>query len=745
MKEQLQPSRAWWQPLIPTSLLACITAIAYYHSLHYPFQFDDLANITKHFNIRHYSLRELFFSGTRWISYWLNSLHYKIGKFSPLSYRVGNLIIHMSNGLLVFAVFYFLLSRLNRDSFFKRNALAIASITAGLFLLHPVQTQTVSYVIQGELEGLATLATLLMVACFMWRQCPASMLNRVIATLALFIVTVLSCGTKEITIVSPLLVALVDWFFIAQGDWHSLRSRLWLHASLFFFTFISYLYLMKPQFFMSIFGLNYIVRNNIGNVITHNPGEMITPYIFFISQFKVILHYLFMFIYPFNISVEYDWMVCPSFFAPNCIFPLLALLAITGIIIFTLRRNSIQPWCFGMLWFAIAMAPRTTIMPSPELLVDYKTYLGSVGWLFVIASAIYFLVHHAISWASTLVNVRQGVAQNIVLLVLALPLAWSTYQRNQVWSSGAAFWANIIERAPNKARAYNNYGVELSQQQGNFIDSIPFFQKAIAMDRNYADPCNNLAVAYAQLNELDRAIEALKRGLSINPHYPEGYNNIASFYIKKGDLDRAEKALETALKLRSHYGKAHFNLGRVYLERKELERAWECFRRSCMEADFDHDLLGYSAYGKTSIGLQKYDHAITAYTRLLELDPNNIEAHTNLGVAYASLERFEEAARSLQMSCKLNSHDPNVPFLLGESLLMLNRVHDALLSFNSLKNRGIVSPQLFLRIANCHERLGNPSAARDALNELLARDVSDDVRERTKTCIAKLNEAYNLG
>ena len=55
----------------------------------YNFQFDDLANITKFFDIRHYHFSRLFFSTTRWISYWLNSLHYSWGKFNPFTYRLG--------------------------------------------------------------------------------------------------------------------------------------------------------------------------------------------------------------------------------------------------------------------------------------------------------------------------------------------------------------------------------------------------------------------------------------------------------------------------------------------------------------------------------------------------------------------------------------------------------------------------------------------------------------------------------
>jgi hypothetical protein len=88
--------------IIPPAILAFVTALTYYPSLHYDFQFDDVANINKFFQLRHLTLKDLFFTGTRWISSWINAIHYSIGKFDPFSYRIGSVMIHTINGTLVF-------------------------------------------------------------------------------------------------------------------------------------------------------------------------------------------------------------------------------------------------------------------------------------------------------------------------------------------------------------------------------------------------------------------------------------------------------------------------------------------------------------------------------------------------------------------------------------------------------------------------------------------------------------------
>jgi len=732
---------SWWYTLIPTALLSAITALVYWPSLHYEFQFDDIANIQKHFNIRHYSLSGLFFSGSRWISYWLNSIHYKIGKFDPFSYRVGNLLIHTANGLLVFFVTYTALSHLLKRSFFKENAFSISFTTAALFLLHPVQTQTVSYVIQGQLEGLSTLFILSMILVYLKRAYTTNTSTRLGLTASFFVLASFSCGTKEIAIISPLLIMLIDWFFVAQGDIRSFISRLWLFA-LQGLTVISwYLYFLKPGFFTDILGFQLRVKNNIGNVITQDPKALISPWSFFISQFKVVLHYLGIFIWPFNISVEYDWMLTKSFFSFDCIVPLAMLLGIGGYILRLLSRNATNTLCFGALWFFICIAPRSSIIPSPELLVDYKTYMASYGWLFIIATALvagfHLLAPHI---KRSAIFAREEHALTALALILVFPLGWFTYKRNHVWSSGKEFWGNIIANAPGKARAYNNYGVELSQQFKQYKESIPYFKKAIEMDAHYPDPCNNLAVACSHLGDLDAAIEALRQGLKINPYYPEGYNNLASFFLQQKKYDQAEKVLNHALKLRPHYGKAFFNLGRVNLERGDKEKAWEYFKSACTKADMDTE-FGFNTYAKVSLSLKKYEDAIFAYSRVLEFNPHNHDAVFNLGNAYFFTGNYNRAVSLFKQSRDTNPEDTRAWYNLGEAYFKLGEHKLAVETFEHIRKFSKQLPQMNLRIASCYEKLGNTHKAEEALEEVVSMEqnsVPDGIRKLAKDYLAQM-------
>lgn len=682
-------------------------------SWHYAFQFDDVANIQKHFNLRHYTFFDLFFTGSRWISYWLNAIHYSIGKLDPFSYRVGNIIIHVTNGMLVFLVIFYALSRIKKTTFFKQYCFSLALMTGTLFLLHPVQTQTVSYVIQGELEGLATLFTLATIFMFLLYANAKTNISRIILIFFMYLAAFLSCGTKEITIVLPFLLALIDWCFVAQGSWVQFKQRTWLHVSIFCLIFTAYMYLLKPKFFYELFGLKMAVKNNKGNILTHHASTMITPGYFFISQFKVVIHYLWIFVWPFTMSVEYDWKLVNSFFAPDCIIPF-SILLFMGIYLFRIfRKNSIHPICFGVVWFAICIAPRSSFMPSAELLADYKTYLASVGWLFILATGIIKAFEYGIKNNKYSPQTHLQL-QTAFVLLFAMPLGYCTMQRNIVWSSGLEFWGNIIKNAPGKARAYNNYGVELAQNEQTLTESIPYFQKAIAMDQYYSDPCNNLAVVYARTQKFDEAIEVFNKSLQITPNYPEGYNNLASIFIEKKEYDKAKKALQKAIKLRQHYGKALYNLGRVYTAEGDHTTAWEYYKKCCMQGDLDNE-AGFNLYAQTSFTLKKFDDAIHGYKKVLELNPNNYVALFRLGNAYYHTDRFTDALYWYQKAAQKQPNDSKVLFNIGETYAQLKQPEKALGYYQKVQHDAASIPQIGLRLAECYRLLGQHTQAQEVL------------------------------
>jgi protein O-mannosyl-transferase len=747
---------SWWQWILPPSILSMIGFLTYYPSINYPFQFDDIANITKCYHIRHETFFSMFFKNPRWIATWLNAANFRMGKGDPLHphyYRLLNISIHLITASLVFFFIFYALrqlkSKIGMRAWFYERAFVIALFTATLFLLHPVQSQTVSYVIQGRLEGLAGLLSLALILMVLGISTTQNLFIKGLLVPLLIVTCAFVTGTKEMAIMSPFLALLTDWFFVAQGSFESLKKRWWLHAIVFTVIMGFYLYYFKPQFFLDLLQLKRELGNNIGNEITESRTDPIKPLHFMISEFKVILHYLWIFVWPFGISVDYDWKMVRSFFSADCFIPFMILVSIAVFILRKLKTDRAHVGVFGLLWFFITIAPRASFIPSTELMADYKTYLASLGWLFTLAFVGVYALEKLINHLQK--EKRSAFHPSYATLGLALILAFGTYQRNKVWSSGESFWSNILSNAPGRARAYNNYGVALSEA-GKHTEAIPHFKKAIKMDTIYPDPLNNLAVAYSAVGNLDEAIDVLKKGLQIQASYPEAYNNLASFMIQKKDFNNAENMLKISLQLRPWYGKAHFNMGRLYTERaneeqnaalkqQHLETAWKAFKDAVTIGDFDNNIIGYNEYARLSNMLKRYDDSIFAYSKMLTLNPNLNEAYFFLGNAYYFKQDITNAQAAYAQFAQRCPNDMRGWNNLAETYFMQKKYADSLACFQKTValDSNALNPKL--RMAECLANLNKVREAKFLLESLDKHPgIPDNIRANIKVAIAQLSQ-----
>lgn len=676
MKEK--STLSWKEKLLAPAILATITAFVYSYSLHYAFQFDDTFNIRSHFDIRFNTFSKLAFKNIRWISYWINSIAHSIDGFNPFYYRLFNIIFHISSGILVFYIVLHLFSLLKSQPLLQENRFGIACLTSLFFLLHPVQTQTVTYIIQGQLEGVAVLS--LMIVIFLFLQSNQHIgIQKYLLRTVLFGVGFFGCGSKEIFILAPVMLLLIDWFFIAQGTLKKLQKRVLFHASFFAMTFTTYMYYLKPHFFKDIIIGHTTVVNNIGNVITHNPATVITPWLYLISQFKVTLHYIGIFLWPFNMTADYDWKINESFFDAESFFPFLVLLCIGIFIARRLRKDKIDTLSFCFLWFFIGLAPRSTFIPSTELLADYKTYFSSFGicLLFaIILTQLFVFIKNKISESEYPPAVHHPLIASTFLISF---LGFSTYERNTVWETAELFWADVLVHSPHKARAHNNYGTAIAIK-GDHQKAAFHFKKATNLDKFYPDPWNNLAVTYDKLGNVDRAINTMNEALKIHTDYPEFYSNLGAFYITKKEYEKVEPLCKQAIKLRPHYGKAYYNIGRAKFEQHKYEEAWQALHTAIFKADYDLP-LGYEAFAVCSMKLQKFDAAIDGFSHYLQANPSAPHAFFNLGNAYYCNNDLENAEKAYTHALALAPDDHKIYYNLGEIYIKRNNPEKALSYF----------------------------------------------------------------
>lgn len=735
--------------VLPPCLLSLITFLIYYPSFNYPFQFDDVISITKYFHIRSDNPFGNFRRG-RWFSNWLNCMNYKIGYFNPFYYRIVNIFIHLLAGLALFILLYNLCKLLKKRPFFYDNAHLISAVASGFFLLHPVQTQTVSYIIQARLEGIAGLFVLISLSFFVGMFRSEKKYFKIGSGIFFVIFSILSCATKETVVVIPFLAVVLDWFFISQEEWSTFKSHLKWYGLL----FVGFLLLISryvgTQFLLELIQFKAIVPNNLGNILTADITYDITAYDFFISQFKVIWHYAAIFFWPFSMSVEYDWKLSPNIFSPDSLIPGLALLLVLGTVI----KNIIQKKGFiynvGIIWFLLCLAPRCSVFPAPELVCDYKTYLASVGIFFMLAPAIitgFYKLYDVIKdFSLTRFFGGRDHAVITMIIVALLPIGFTSMMRNRIWRSHVAFWESNVKYAPNKARTQNNYGTALAED--NQVDeAIEAFKKAIDLDPYYQDPISNIAVTYSMKGDSDNAIRYLYKAIEMYPNYAEAYNNLGSVYIDRKEFDNAEAALKKAVEIRPWYGKAYFNLARIAELKRDSQQVWE-YMKKVVEGDFD-TTENLFKFGLASLAINKFDEAEKTFEKMVQRESGvtNPEAWFNLGNAYYMLRKYENAKQVYSKLAAENPEDSRFVFNYAETLFTMGKYEEALIQFQKVTELKHHLDHAYARIPQCLEKLNNYEGALHTLQHFAQLpDKGDQFKEMLESekirisLQAKLNE-----
>ncbi len=705
------------------SVLVLLTVLVYYQSLFYGFIFDDYPNIVNSVGIRNDTFRNLFFAHSRWIVSWLNALYYGAVGFDPFFYRAGNLMLHLVNGLLLFALLS-ILGRSSQNSFMGRYSYPLSLLTTGLFLLHPVQTQTICYTIQGQLEGSALLCILLILLSYTLYAVSSGIVRFWAASITLLL-GIISCGTKEIIIITPFLVLLIDWFFLSKGDWKELKTRILLLFALTVSMLSCFCVLVRPSYFIELVTLNTKYLNNAGNMLTAQPETIITPAHFFISQFKVILHYLGIFAWPAGLSIDYGWKLSESFWSADSFFPFCFLCLMWSYFLKRWYNDKTDLTVFAFLWFFISILPRASVIPSSELVVDYKTYQASIGLSFILAYLFLQSTERLALWySSRLYRLHPAVWPALSLILLTESLI--AKRRTRVWASKKDFWKDALEHKQDKARPYNNYAFALLEEKKP-TEALPYLKKALEIDPHYSDAWNNLALAEGALGNVDKAIECLQRAIHLNPGHAESYNNLAAYYMGKKDFTSAQNLLKKALLIRKHYGTALFQLGQISFFNEKVEEANEYFKEACTRSD-RLTAEAHSCWGMTSMLLHRYNDALKAYAMAVKLKPEDEELQVHLGYANLYTKKYPEAEKIFrELSEKHNDH---VHALLGlaDVFIACQQYQNALDIYKKVEQHASKEPLIFLRMAGCYYKLKDLKMARVYIDCVLAANPSPELQ-----------------
>jgi len=696
-------------------------------------------------------------------------------------YHLFNLMVHLAAAVALLGVVVRTLLTDRLRERFARAALPLALVVALLWVVHPLTTGAVTYVVQRA-ESMTGLFLLLTLYCAILalsaRRRGAAALWIVLATAA----CTLGMGTKEVMVVAPLIVLAWDLIFSPKPLAARLGRRLGLYIPL------------ACTYAVLIWGRLHATGGGGAGI---GAKGVPSPWAYAWTQFGVILHYLKLSFWPVNQCLDYVWPT-PGFWAG--IGPMLVVLALlAGTVVALWRRPAVG---FVGLWFFLILAPSSTFLPIKDAIFEHRMYLSLAAVVALIVCGGYWLGGALVARAkgkaprsrrrtdiaaATWVLAACGVSMS---LAAALALGVLTRRRNAVYDTEANVWRDVLKQYPDKPRANNNLGKALFAEGeamrgrgedgwlARMMEGMPYYRRAAELDADYVDPHYNLGVLYGTSGRNAEAIQEYEKCLAMRPGHTSAMNNLGSCYDQQGRTDKALEMFDGVLELQplhtlaamnkarllrklnrrdeavqvlrnmmkslkeragtrpDTYATLHAELGDALAESGKEQEAYEAYRKA-VEAD-DESWLAHRKLGLYLVGVNPAE-AAKHLGKCLEKAPDDVRVRLALAGCQRRTGRLDQAVAGCRAVIEDHPGHAEAYLELGIALRKKNDIPGANTALSKFLDLKPDSARGYNEMGKLLQQAGNLTAARDYYSKAVARN--PDVRVPANRVVVA--EAHN--
>ncbi|HEY6008992.1 MAG TPA: tetratricopeptide repeat protein [Geobacteraceae bacterium] len=588
MGDDRQETKSWyathWKAL-HAALIVVVGCGAYCGTFAVPFLFDDYQCIVGNHVVQHFGAilelgryREFGISEdirnnlvTRFVTYLTFAGNFRLHGLWVGGYHAVNLLIHLGNGLLVYALVRITVTlpsaataKLAASPHNRPNLTPLALVTALVFVSHPIETNGVTYIVQ-RFASLATFFCLVSLVAYADAESASAEGRRRRSHMISLLAALFAMYTKEISFTFPAVIALYDITFL-EGD---ARTRIRRLAPL----FMTMLFLPLTVAYLA--SLSVVTGGRIEQSLNLVNFADFSRWHYFITQLRVIVTYLRLLIFPVELNFDYDYPLYTSLLEPQVLGSalLVAALLAFGLFLFAHSRRStstpdrllMKIAAFGIFWFFITLAMEASIIPLEDLIFEYRLYLPSIGF-FTAGSAGGAAVWRRVAGSTP--RRDRYLAGFVFLLVVSLAVA--TFSRNRVWGDETAFWEDVVRKSPDKARPRWNLA-ESYGKRGLVDETIRQYLIAKTLSAN-GQSQYELGLVYCTLGRYDEAIAEFREALHFRPDMVLIHNAIGRTLLQMGMLDDAEAAFRTALFCDPDDREARSQLGFIDSQRSSPRR-----------------------------------------------------------------------------------------------------------------------------------------------------------------------------
>ena len=535
--------------------LACVLAAVYFPGLRGPLLFDDIWHIARNPNLAIASLgwtdlRDAAMSadtaypkrGIVYVTFALN--RYLVEPSAAVfAYKTTNLLIHLLNVLLVYALSHRLLRRYAADLHpgsahkgWSALNVHLPLLVAALWGLHPIQLTSVLYVVQrmNSLSALFVFAGLLTFVIGRTRVEAGRISGWCLMLSGLVFGTVLGVLSKENAALLPFLAFAVELFFFRRRD---LAVRLHRHLLLF------YVVIVGVPAALLLGGVGWGWDSVLASYVERDFGPiervMTQPRILFFYVLLIFVPNIQWFgLYHDDIVVSSGWLqpwtTLPSF---------VALISLIVLAVWSVRRQSL--WGFAILWYLIAHAIESSVL-GLEMVFEHRNYVPSFGVLF---AASYYLLR----WLQRIEHARYltYLLPGAIVVVVAL----ATASRASIWVDKETLMRIGVRNHPDSSRYHAEWAMVLSNSgQAELSETYSHLQRGAALDENQTLLLALMvnAIRYQRLeieagrversdpldDSLANPLDVLSAPLKNNPAYLRGLEQLASAEVGRRMRER---------------------------------------------------------------------------------------------------------------------------------------------------------------------------------------------------------------
>lgn len=521
------------------------------------------------------------------------AFNYMLAGVKPLVYHLTSNAIHIFNALLIFSLIWLA---------FKRKLLAF--LVALFFLIHPLQTEAVTY-ISGRGDMLVAMFMLLALILFYKVNRPEARGNHVSVKVKSLVLTfsinkilslvflVLGLLSRETGIIFPLLALVFYMAVLSPGQKFLGALKNGLIKTWPYFGVVLIYGILRLTALNFLNTLNFYAEPNI-------YSEHLS--VRFFTFLPILGQYLKLLIAPVGLHMERGATVYISFFQ----WPVwLVGLTLVGLLVwlkylYRVKQNELNAhistekqsrgwdvWFFGIFWFFFALALVSGITPINALLYEHWLYLPMVGFWLIVS---FYLVKifdqsYGINFSKAEGNGFVRGPSNKTLFLGAFKviisiflisyfgfLAYQSIQRNILWGKPVEFYKDILKYEPQSARISNNLG-NLYFNQGDKEQAEEYYRQSVEAGDDFPQAYFNLGSILQSKGDIFGAIQLYEQAVQINPNFYYPYQNLAVIYAQQGKLDKAKDNIEKLKSLLPNNPRVFYNSALIYLALKDKAQA----------------------------------------------------------------------------------------------------------------------------------------------------------------------------